>query len=121
MPSRPSVSPPIDSPPAVIRPRRDITTLALGAALCASAALLIALGWKLTFYQDTWVVLLGRRPWTLDAILAPHNEHLIAFQIVFEKLFFELFGIKDNFPEMLLSVALLIGVAALLFVWLRRR
>jgi hypothetical protein len=101
--------------------KRNAPTLLLGVALLAAAALLIALGWDLTFFQDTWAVLLERPGFTADSLLTPHNEHLLAFQVALEKLWIELFGMDSAHPEMLTMVAALLAAATLLFVYVRRR
>ncbi|MGD9735446.1 MAG: hypothetical protein AB7V58_07565 [Solirubrobacterales bacterium] len=101
--------------------RRTATVVTLIVALAASAILIIALSWKLTFYQDTWLIVIDRQGWSLDNLLLPHNEHLIAFQIAAEKLFFELFGIGNNHAETLLATAVLLAAAGLLFAWARKR
>ena len=66
--------------------RDDLPILALGAALILAAAVLIGLGWKLTFYQDVWEILMERRPWSADSLLMPFNEHLVVFQVITTKL-----------------------------------
>lgn len=96
-------------------------TFLLGAALLAAAALLIALGWEMTFFQDTWAVLLERPGFTADSLLHPHNEHLLAFQVALEKLLIELFGMDSAHPEMLVMTAALLAAGWLLFLYVRRR
>ena len=48
-------------------------TLLFVAAACASAALLLALGTRLTFVLDDWQFLLDKQAWTADSILLPHG------------------------------------------------
>lgn len=102
------------------RRRLDPDLLLIG-ALLAAAILLIALGWHLTFFQDTWAVLLERQPFDVDSFLIPHNEHLIVFQIAVEKLLVEVFGMTSARPEMLFMTATLVAAAALLYVYVKRR
>lgn len=91
------------------------------AALGAAAILLIALGWQLTFFQDVWAVLLDRQPWNAHSLFMPHNEHLIAFQVVVEKLLVEIFGMSTARPEMLFMTATLLLAATLFYVYVKRR
>lgn len=101
--------------------KSNAPTLLLGAALLAAAALLLVLGWDLTYFQDTWAVLLERPGWSVDSILKPHNEHLLAFQAVLQKLLIEIFGMDSAHPEMLVMTAALLAAGWLLFVYVRRR
>jgi hypothetical protein len=87
----------------------------------ASAALLIVLSWHLTFFQDTWPMLLDRRGFSASAFLAPHNEHLVVFQVILEKALVGAFGMTSARPEYLAMVAILMVSAVLLFVYVRRR
>jgi hypothetical protein len=101
--------------------REDLPILAFGAALIVAAGLLIALGWKLTFYQDVWEILMERRPWSADSLLMPFNEHLVVLQVATTKLFVAIFGMGDNHPEMLFNVAAILAASALLYIYVRRR
>ena len=100
--------------------RRDAPILLLGAALIAAAILLIALGWRLTFFQDAWSVLMERRSWSAHSLFSPFNEHLLVLQVLVEKLLVDVFGMGNNHPEMLFMTASLLAAAALLFVYVRR-
>jgi hypothetical protein len=100
--------------------RRDAPILLLTAALMAAAILMIALGWKLTFFQDAWSVLMERRPYDAHSLLAPFNEHLLVLQVLVEKVLVSVFGMGDNHPEMLFMTASLLVAATLLFVYVRR-
>jgi hypothetical protein len=100
--------------------RRDAPTLLLGAAMIVAAILLIALGWKITFFQDVWSVLMERRPYDAHSLLAPFNEHLLVLQVLVEKLLVSIFGMGNNHPEMLFMAFSLLAAAGLLFVYVRR-
>ena len=102
-------------------PRRNAPTALFGLVLLAAGALLIVLGWNLTFFQDSWAFILERRGWSADDFLAPHNEHLVPIPVLVTKLQMELFGLGNPRPEMLAMTATLLGAAALLFVYVRRR
>lgn len=102
--------------------RRNAPSLGLAIALATSAALLIALSWDYTFFQDIWAMLLERpEEVSADSLLTPHNEHLVVFQVALEKLLIELFGATSAHPEMLVMVFTLLLAATLLFVYVRRR
>jgi hypothetical protein len=103
-----------------LRRRANPDTLLI-AAMAVAAIVLIALGWQLTFFQDVWDVLLGRMGWSAHDLLTPHNEHLIVFQAIVEKLFVEIFGMRNAHPEMLFMTATLLASAALVYVYVKRR
>src|ERR1700761_967923 len=103
-----------------LRKRANPDTLLL-VAMAVSAIMLIALGWKLTFFQDVWDVLVQRQSWSAHDLLVPHNEHLIVFQAIVEKLFIEIFGMRNAHPEMLFMTATLLASAGLTYVYVKRR
>jgi hypothetical protein len=77
--------------------------------------------WRITFFQDTFAFLLDRQPWTLHAVVFPHNEHLVAIPVVITKVLLAVFGMSSNVPEQIAMGITVLGAATLLFVWLRRR
>jgi hypothetical protein len=93
----------------------------MGAALVASAALLLALESDLTFFQDTWAFLLHRRGLSADVFLEPHNEHIVVIPVALEKLWVALFGMASALPEQVAMVLVLAASGALVFVYARRR
>src|ERR1700754_3895769 len=97
-----------------LRRRANPDTLLI-AAMAIAAIMLIALGWRLTFFQDVWDVLVQRQAWTARDLLFPHNEHLIVFQAIVEKLFLEIFGMTNARPEMLFMTATLLASAGLVY------
>jgi hypothetical protein len=100
---------------------RNAPTVLLAAALAVSAVLTLALAAKLTFYADTWDILINRRELSVDGLLAPHNEHLIAIPVLIENLLLRVFGMSSAMPEYVVLVAFLLATAVLLFVYVRRR
>jgi hypothetical protein len=100
---------------------RRLPLALLGGGLVASAALLLYLGRNFTFIQDTWPFLLNRRGSSLDDFLAPHNEHIVAIPVVIEKVLISIFGMSTAWPERIVLTAMLLGTAALVFVYVRRR
>lgn len=102
-------------------PRRNAPVLLLGAALLASAALLLALTHGLTFFQDTWEFLMNRRDFSADSLLKPHNEHIGVVQVAIQIALLEVFGMSSAAPEHVLLILALLVAATLLFVYARRR
>jgi len=101
--------------------RRNAPDALFAAALLAAAVLLVALSWKLTFFQDTWAILMERQGHSAHDFLAPHNEHLVVFQVALEKLLIGLFGMTTARPEYLVMVATLMASASMVYVYIRRR
>jgi hypothetical protein len=87
----------------------------------ASACLLLYLGSKLTFLLDDWEFLLYRRDFSADAILDPHGEHIVALPVLIYKALLATAGMGSALPYRVVSTALFLLSAALLFVFLRRR
>lgn len=102
-------------------PRRNAPVVLMGAALLASAALLLALTHGLTFFQDTWEFLMNRRDFSADSLLEPHNEHIVVVQVAIQIFLLEVFGMSSAAPEHLLLILALLAAATLLFVYARRR
>ncbi len=102
-------------------PRGSAPTLLLGVALVASAALMLALTWDTTFFQDSWAFIVDRRGYSADVFLVPHNEHIVLIPVAIEKLFLETFGLGTMLPEQVLLTLMLCAVAVLVFVYVRRR
>jgi hypothetical protein len=100
---------------------RNLPALLLGAALAAAAAMTLVLTSGMTFFGDSWELLMNRRDLTLDALLKPHNEHLVAIPVLIEQACLRLFGMASATPEYVLLTAFLLATALLLFVYLKRR
>ena len=95
--------------------------LALGGCLVAAAALILSLQAQLSFAYDEWDFLLGRRDFSVDIFLAPHHEHIAITHVAIYKALAEAFGIDSPRPFQLVSTAMFLGAAAILFAFLRRR
>lgn len=100
---------------------RPVPVLLLAVALALAGGLILVLTWHMTFYQDTWALLMERRELSVDAVLSPHNEHIAVFPVLIEQLLLRVFGMTSARPEYVLSAVGLLGSAALLFVYVRRR
>lgn len=100
---------------------RDTPILLLGAAMLLSAAVTVAFCWHTTFFADTWDLLIERRHLSLDTVLRPHNEHLVAIPILLNALFLRVFGMTGDLPEIVLLALMLVATAGLLYVYVERR
>jgi hypothetical protein len=102
-------------------PKRNAPTVLLGVALLASALLVCALCWDLTYFQDTWAFLLDRQDFSVHSFMMPHNEHIVVLPVVVTKLLLAVFGMTSARPEMFAMTLTLLVSGALLFVYVRRR
>jgi hypothetical protein len=75
----------------------------------------------LTFFADSWEFLMNRRHLTTDAVLQPHNEHIVVIPVLITQLFLRIFGMTSAMPEYVVLTIGLLAVAALLFEYVRRR
>jgi hypothetical protein len=101
--------------------KRNAPTACLGGILLASAALIFALCWNLTYFQDTWAFLLDRQSFSADSFLNPHNEHIVVVPVAITKLLLAVFGMTSGKPEMFAMEATVLAAGVLLFVYVRRR
>jgi hypothetical protein len=101
--------------------RRNLPVVLLGCALIAAAALLVVAEWHVTFFQDTFDLLLDRQPWSVDSFLTPWNEHIVVGPALVTKILLEVFGMTSNTPEQLVMGLTVLAVPVLLFAWMRRR
>lgn len=95
---------------------------ALLAAVCvASAATIVVLGSRLTFYNDDWYVLLQRPGLSAETVLSPHNGHLSALPILAYKGLVELAGLDSQIPFRLLGAVVVVCLALAVFLFVRER
>jgi hypothetical protein len=85
----------------------------------ASGCLLVYLGSKLTFLLDDWEFLLYRRGFDADTILDPHGEHIVAAPILIYKALLATVGMGSALPFRIVSTALFLLSAILLFAYLK--
>jgi hypothetical protein len=100
---------------------RQTPVILLGAAMALSAVLIIGFTWHASFFGDTWELLLERRDPSVDALLKPHNEHLILFPVLISELLIHVFGMGNDHAEMFVLVAMLCATAGLLYAFVERR
>jgi hypothetical protein len=119
---RPAVAAAAPPPPGGRPAIRDARGwLALAGLLVVAFAMLLYLGRSTSFYFDEWDWILGRRDWDVDALLAPHNEHLSLAPVLVFKALFSTVGIDSYVPYRVAGLAIHCGVAVLLFSYARRR
>lgn len=100
---------------------RNAALVLLAALLVAAAAVLLTYGSGLTFFQDSWEFLMHRRHLSAAALLDPHNEHIVLLPVLINQVLLQTFGMSSMMPELTVLVALWLGVATLVFVYVRRR
>lgn len=101
--------------------RNRLPLALLGVAMLAAAALLLWEGRGLTLFVDEWFFGYGARTGMAPGeLLKPENGHLALLPVLITKASLELFGADTALPLRLVSVSLHLGVAALLFLLLRR-
>jgi len=66
--------------------------LALGAAMLASAVVVLWEGRHMTFFQDEWTLLLNRRGYSPDVLLGNVNGHLVLIPLLIYKALLAIFG-----------------------------
>ena len=93
----------------------------LAGMVAGSGVLLLVLGSMLTFLLDDWTFLLYRPGWSTDAVLNPHNEHIVVLPVLIYKGLLSTFGMDSAFPFRVVSTLVFLLSAVLLFAWLRRR
>jgi len=103
------------------RTTRQAPTLLLATAMAAAAVLYLALTWHFTFLLDSWEFLMNRRGFTADALLQPHNEHIVMIPVAIEQLLLRIFGMSSAKPEYVLLTIGLLVTAYLIFVYVSRR
>lgn len=100
---------------------RNASLVLLAALLAAAAVVLLNYGSNLTFFQDSWEFLMHRRDLSADAILEPHNEHIVLIPVLVNQALLRVFGMSSMTPELVALVITLLATAALVFVYVRRR
>jgi len=105
----------------VERLTRNPPVLLLAVALAVGVAMTLVLTWDMTFFQDTWAILIERRELTADSLFHPHNEHIAVFPVLIELFFLHAFGMSSAKPEYILLAISLAAVAGLLYVYVQRR
>lgn len=101
--------------------RLNLPVALLAVAMAATAAMILVLTSGFTFLQDTWDFLIARQELSVDSLLTPHNEHLVAVPALITWVQIELFGMSNALPEYLILIAFLLGTAGLFYVYVERR
>jgi len=100
---------------------RNAPALLLGAALAVAAATTLVLTSEMIFFGDSWGLLMTRRDLSVENVLHPHNEHLIAIPAMLEMASLRLFGMDSATPGHVLLTVILLSTAVLLYVYVKRR
>ena len=94
---------------------------ALGALLALGAIFLFRETRGTTFNLDEWSWITQRRGSGLGTFLDPHNSHLSLVPVALYKLLFATAGLGDYVPYRVIGIVAHLAVAALVFVYARRR
>jgi hypothetical protein len=100
---------------------RNAPAALLVVALAASAVLTLALTAHLAFFGDTWEFLMNRRDFSVEAVLRPHNEHIVVIPVLIEQSLLRLFGMTSATPEYAVLTVALLATASLVFAYVKRR
>jgi hypothetical protein len=100
---------------------RNAPAVLMVVALAVSAVLTLALTAHLTFFGDTWEFLMNRRDFSAEAVLKPHNEHIVVFPVLIEQSLLRLFGMTSATPEYAVLTVGLLATASLVFAYVKRR
>jgi hypothetical protein len=101
--------------------KQNAPLVLLGLALIAAAVELLSLAAGIAPFQDTWEFLMNRRQFGVDALMQPHNEHIVVFPVAIYQLILRLFGMGSSTPEYVVLTAFLLATAVLVFAYVRRR
>ena len=112
----------VQSPPAPVHrslDHRHIGTI-VWVLLCAIALFILdRLHAPRTFYYDEWSVVLGRRTGGIETLLMSHNGHLSLVPASIFRAFFDTFGLDHYHPYRLAGLLVHVGVASLVFMYVR--
>jgi hypothetical protein len=103
------------------RASRNAPRLLLGAGLLITFVATLVLVRHLTFFADSWEFLMNRRHLTVDAVLEPHNEHIVVLPVLITQACLRIFGMTSAMPEFVLLTIGLLATATLVFEYVRRR
>jgi hypothetical protein len=82
-----------------------------GAMALLVAVVVIGLASRLSFHGDEWAYIVDRRL-TLDSLLQPHNEHLVALHVLTYRGMVEAIGIGSYVPFLVALMAIHVAAAA---------
>ena len=90
-------------------------------AVAVSGGVLLHWLGRLTFWRDEWGFLLDRRGSGIGVFLDPFVEQLLAIPVLIYKVLVGTFGMDSPLPFQLVSVALFLLSAVLLYIYVGRR
>lgn len=94
---------------------------ALGAAVVASAILILGLNSQLTFIADDWELLVARDGLSVATVFEPFHENIVVGPALVYKVLQGTFGMSSAMPFYVVSISLFLASAVLLFAYLRSR
>jgi hypothetical protein len=108
-------------PLAAERPHADGGPWLVLAVLClGSAALIVVLGERLTFFNDDWYFLLQRPGLAshggLDTLLEPHNGNMVVLLVLVYKVILAVFGMHSQLPFRLLLALAASGLGVVVYL-----
>jgi hypothetical protein len=87
----------------------------------AAGAYILYLARHLNFFYDEWNFIFDRRGWSLNILLAPHNQHWSTIPVLIFKVLFDVVGLRSYWPYVVVLVVIHLGIAWLLFLLVKRR
>src|SRR5436190_157927 len=102
-------------------PRARLVVVAFALLALLVFVLLYVKGNGMTFYFDEWDFVLRRHRSTVGVFLEPHNEHFSLVPVIVYKILFATAGLDHYAPYRVVALLLHLTIAALVFVWVRRR
>jgi hypothetical protein len=75
----------------------------------------------MNFFFDEWDFVQYARPWTLNVLLLPHNEHWSTVPVLIWKLLFIVVGLRSHIPYEAVLLVAHVAAVLLLFTLVRRR
>jgi hypothetical protein len=111
----------VEAESGVVRRPSSRVILVLAVGVASSGALLLTLQSRLTFFADEWRFLLDRRGSSVGVFLDPHNDHIALAPVSIYKALLATFGMSSAAPFQIVSTALFLLSAILLFAYLDSR
>jgi len=93
----------------------------LGLVMAFGIGVILHAGREVTFVIDEWQFLMHRTSPSASSLLEPFNNHLMAVPIGIHQILYRVFGIASHVPYRVVLLGVHLGVAGLLFVYVRRR
>jgi len=96
-----------------------IADVVFAVACLLAVALLVYLGRYSTFIGDEWSFIVHRRGWSLDSLMAPHNEHWTLTLALVYKALFATIGLRSYLPYLVVLMVTHVAAASAVYVLMR--